>query len=31
MNDSEFANDADRKTAIEFLDQQFPKKSQFEK
>ena len=31
MNDSEFANDADRKAAIEFLDRQFPKKSQFEK
>ena len=31
MNDSEFANDADRKTAIEFLKSKFPTKSEFEK
>ena len=31
MNDSEFANDADRKAAIDFLESKFPKKSEFEK
>lgn len=31
MNDSEYANDADRQCAMEFLERMFPKKSQFEK
>lgn len=31
MNDSEFANDADRTLAIRFLEQLFPAKSEFEK
>ena len=31
MNDSEFANDVDRKAAIDFLESKFPKKSEFEK
>lgn len=31
MNDSEYADDADRKRAAEFLERKFPKKSQFEK
>lgn len=31
MNDSQFANDDDRKRAIEFLQKLFPEKSQFEK
>lgn len=31
MNDSEYADDADREFAIKFLDRLFPEKSQFEK
>lgn len=31
MNDSQFANDDDRRCAAEFLSQRFPAKSQFEK
>lgn len=31
MNDSEYANDNDRKRVTEFLNQRFPNKSQFEK
>lgn len=31
MNDSEYVNDNDRKTARTFLENRFPKKSQFEK
>lgn len=31
MNDSEYANDSDRKRAAEFLDRRFPEKSGFEK
>lgn len=31
MNDSQFANDDDRRKATEFLSKRFPKKSQFEK
>ena len=31
MNDSEYANDADRENAIQFLERLFPKKSKFEK
>lgn len=31
MNDSEYANDNDRKRAVSFLEKRFPNKSQFEK
>ena len=31
MNDSEYANDSDRKRVTEFLNERFPNKSQFEK
>lgn len=31
MNDSEYANDSDRKRVTEFLNKRFPNKSQFEK
>lgn len=31
MNDSEYADNSDRKRAAEFLEKRFPKKSQFEK
>ena len=31
MNDSEYANDEDRKTAKEYLERRFPDKSEFEK